>query len=93
MAEDWRSKNLDTVQRLRGQHFIRKPYSAYRPDWDHDHCAVCWVKLMEPNVSGEGIIHEGYAVTADYPHGADYEWICPDCFELGKDQMNWRDVT
>jgi len=48
---------------------------------------------MEPSVSGEGIIHEGYAVTADYPHGADYEWICPDCFELGKDQMNWRDVT
>jgi len=93
MTEDWRSKNLETVPYLRGQTFVRKAYTAPRPDWDHDHCAVCWVKLMEPKVSSDDIIHEGYAVTAEYQRGADYVWICPDCFEAGKGQMNWRDVT
>ena len=44
-------------------------------------------------MSGVDIIHEGYAVTSDYERGAEYEWVCPDCFELAKDEMNWRDVT
>jgi hypothetical protein len=92
MADDWRVQQLETIQYLRGQSFVRKAYTAYRPDWDHDHCAVCWTKIAEPRVEADAL-HEGYAVTADYENGADYEWVCADCFEFGKAEMEWSDVT
>ena len=84
---------LETIPELRGQSFIRKQYRAYRPGWDHDHCAVCGVKLMESGTEGEGIIHEGYATTSQYELGKDYEWLCADCFSISKDEMGWRDAT
>ena len=93
MTEDERLKNLDTISRLRGQSFIRKAYAGYRQDWDHDHCALCWVKLAEPSMAGDGMIHEGYAVTEAYEKGADYEWVCSSCFDVAKDKMSWRDAT
>ena len=37
--------------------------------------------------------HEGFAVTAEYELGADYEWICAGCFDFAKEAMGWRDVT
>ena len=92
MPEDWRTEQLETIPYLRGQSFIRKPYTAYRPDWDHDHCAVCWTKLAESHVEAEAE-HEGFAVTAEYELGADYEWICAGCFDFAKEAMGWRDVT
>ena len=93
MSDDWRTELLDMIPYLRGQSFVRKAYRDYRPGWDHDHCAVCGVKLAEPSIEGEGILHEGLGITADYSHGADYEWVCPACFEACKDQMGWRDAT
>lgn len=93
MVNDWRSEILETIPYLRGQSFVRKPYTAYRQDWEHDHCAVCGVTLAEVTVEGEDIIHEGYATTSDYEHGEDYEWVCDECFSASKDVMGWRDVT
>jgi len=95
MAKDWRLENLETNPDLLGAKFVRKPYRAYRPDWEHDHCAGCWARLIEPGVEieGEPSLHEGYAVTEEYPRGADYEWVCPSCFaEFGQD-MGFVDVT
>ena len=93
MAEDWRRDVLETLPYLRGQSFARKPYKAYRADWEHDHCAVCGVKLMEPGVDGEDIKHEGYAITSEYQHGGDYEWVCAECFAASQDVMDWKDAT
>lgn len=93
MAEDWRAELLETIPELRGQSFVRKRYTEYRPGWDHDHCAVCGVKFAEYDIEGEAVLHEGYAITAEYRHGADYEWVCPECFDASKDRMGWRDVT
>ena len=93
MSMDWRLKNLDMIKHLRGQSFVRKAYTEYRPGWDHDHCALCWAKLAEPGMAGDSIIHEGYAVTSDYEKGADYVWVCPECFALARAEMSWRDVT
>ena len=93
MADEWRNEMLDTVPHLRGQSFVRKPYKAYRPGWEHDHCAVCCVTLAEANVEGDGIIHEGYATTAEYQFGEDYEWVCAECFAASKNAMGWRDAT
>jgi hypothetical protein len=78
---------------LRGVDLERKPYRPYRADWDHDHCAACSAKLMEPGTAVEGVQHEGYATTASYVRGAEYQWVCVECFELFASEMGWRDVT
>lgn len=83
-AEQWR---YDSAEFLRGRSFERKPYRLYREGWDHDHCAGCTAKLMvEP---GPDILTEGWAVDATYSHGAEYEWVCPDCYDLLKDALDW----
>jgi hypothetical protein len=93
MSDDWRADVLETLPYLRGQSFVRKPYRAYRADWEHDHCAVCGVKLMEPAAEAEDVLHEGYATTSDYRHGEDYEWVCAECFAASSDVMGWKDAT
>jgi hypothetical protein len=93
MTEDWRAQMLETIPYLRGQSFVRKSYKAYRPDWEHDHCAVCGVKLMEPGAEHADVVHEGYATTPAYEHGADYEWVCAECFSASQDVMRWTDAT
>ena len=57
-------------------------------DWDHSHCAGCMTKFSLYD-DGESL-REGYAVTADYKLGEDYEWVCPDCFEALKDNLDWK---
>jgi len=37
--------------------------------WDHEHCALCWKKIMEKGVD----FQEGYT---DGKH-----WLCPNCYE------------
>jgi hypothetical protein len=89
MSKDWRLEHLETQPYLRGVAFVRKPYRAYREGWDHDHCAACWMKFSEVEVPGEVTQREGFATTAAYPRGADYEWVCVECFELFRDDMGW----
>lgn len=93
MTDQWRAEMLETLPYLRGQSFVRKSYRAYRPDWEHDHCAVCGVTFAEEALQGEAIIHDGYATTSNYKHGEDYEWVCVDCFRASKNAMDWKDVT
>lgn len=78
---------------MRGAHLIRKAYQAPSKAWDHDHCTGCWAKFMEPPTTGEGIVHEGYATTAEYVRGADYEWVCTKCFEEFSAIMGWIDAS
>ncbi len=92
MAKDWRVENFESSG-LRGAMLVRKPYQQWSATWDHDHCAGCWAKLMEPGHEGEDIQHEGYATTAEFVRGAEYEWVCIECFELFHDEMQWVDVT
>jgi len=93
MSDQWRADVLDMLPYLRGQSFVRKPYKAFRPDWEHDHCAVCGLKLMEAGAEVKNTLHEGYAITSDYQHGEDYEWVCAECFDASKDVMGWKDAT
>lgn len=48
---------------------------------------------MELGVNGEDLIHEGYTTTDEYPRGAEYDWICPSCFEQFREAMGWVDAT
>jgi hypothetical protein len=36
--------------------------------WDHEHCALCWKKIMKKG----GDFHEGYTDGKD--------WLCPECY-------------
>ena len=93
MNEDWRWESLETSPYLLNVHFIRKQYREYRPGWDHDHCVACCATLAEPGYTGENVVHEGYATTAEYVHGSDYAWACITCFEAFGDRMGWVDDT
>jgi hypothetical protein len=93
MNKDWRLEHLQTQPYLRGVSFVRKTYRAYRRGWDHDHCVACWAKLTERSMDGDTILHEGYATTAEYVHGADYAWACISCFERFSGDMGWIDAT
>lgn len=93
MSDEWRAEVLETLPYLQGQSFVRKPYKPFRPDWEHDHCAVCGVKLMEAGAEVKDTLHEGYAITSDYKHGEDYEWVCAECFDASKEVMDWKDAT
>jgi hypothetical protein len=35
MSDDWRTEVLETLPYLRGHNFVRKPYTAYRPEISH----------------------------------------------------------
>lgn len=88
MADD-RLKHLATQPYLKGVAFRRMAYRPYREGWDHDHCVGCWAKFAE---HGPEVLTEGYTTTADYQHGAHYEWVCPACFEDFRQVMFWTEV-
>jgi hypothetical protein len=94
---DWRLSGQERF--LQGAELVRKPYRAFSETWEHDHCAFCWATFMDPAFSEKHrkyveehpeVLTEGYATTADHPRGADYHWICPDCFADFADRFGWR---
>jgi hypothetical protein len=93
MAEDWRLRHLETQPYLRGVTFVRKHYKAYRSGWEYDHCVACWVTLAGPEIKGTDIVHEGYATTPEFVRGADYDWVCLECFGLFREPMGWKEVN
>jgi hypothetical protein len=38
---------------------------------------------------GPDIQHEGYATCEEYRHGADYAWVCLQCFDDLHGEMGW----
>ena len=93
MSQADRSEILKTLDFLLGQAFVPKPYQTSRPDWDHDHCAVCGQLFMESGGSDGRSLRAGYTTTANYSHGADYEWLCAPCFKASQTEMGWREET
>ncbi len=80
--DDWRLAGQEKY--LKGVTLVHRRYRQYKdnPNWDHDHCAFCWVEFCLEGCAGS--IQEGYA-TQD-----DYHWICPQCFQDFKDRFQWR---
>jgi phage terminase large subunit-like protein len=79
-VSDWRLTNQE--QYLKGSTLRFGAYRQPRADWDHDHCAFCWAKFMEPPAADT--LREGYS-TLD-----ERTWICPRCFEDFKAMFAWR---
>ncbi len=84
--DQWR---IDNAGHLKGLRLQFRRWTRRHPDdpWDHDHCAGCWVKFAE--VDAPDIHHEGFTTREDYRHGAGYEWICRQCFDDLKADMQW----
>jgi hypothetical protein len=86
--DDWR---LDLVRtHLTGVAFRWKKYYQWSERWDHDHCSACGATFSLGD--GGDYLKEGYAVTADYKLGEDYQWVCAKCFEDLKDNLGWTAV-
>jgi hypothetical protein len=95
--DDWRLRGQEDI--LLEAELVRKPYRAYSEHWEHDHCAFCWAKFMDPAFSPAHkqwidehpeVLTEGYATTASQPQGADYHWVCPSCFDDFRDRFKWH---
>ena len=76
-------------------------YRARSETWEHDHCAFCWAKFMDPEFSEAHRQHiaehpdvftEGYTTIAEHEQGAEYHWICKPCFDDFVDRFQWRIV-
>jgi hypothetical protein len=77
--KDWRLRGQEKY--LRGLSWTRRPYTAYRPGWDHDHCEFCSAKLM--GVRAPDVLDEGYETKGGYT------WVCPPCFEDFREMFEW----
>lgn len=73
---------------LRGIKLQFKRYRAPSGEWDHDHCHFCGAKFFEPD--DPEYLHYGYATCEDYYWGAEYEWICEECFRKYRELFAWR---
>jgi hypothetical protein len=76
---DWR---IDNAKHTRGAALHFQKYTHYSEDWDHDHFEACWAMFME--VPSAEILTGGYT-TED-----NYRWICPQCFQDLKEEMQWK---
>ncbi|MBO9534653.1 MAG: hypothetical protein J7513_16895 [Solirubrobacteraceae bacterium] len=95
--DDWRRAGQETVFPP-GTSWQLKLYRAWRPNWEHDHCVMCWAKLAEPGFSeahrelteSDGaVLARGYTTTAEHPAGAGYHWLCEACFADFKEEFGW----
>jgi hypothetical protein len=80
--DDWRLANGGNY--LQDLVLFWRPYTQYRPDWDHDHCELCMAKFVETPQHDSDDLTEGYC-TEDR-----YRWICRTCFDDFKDHYQWR---
>ena len=97
MTDDWRLTTQEEY--LSGATLVRKPYRVWSETWEHDHCAFCWAKFIDPSHSPEhaamvrddpSIQTAGYAAVGAGPEGQDdYHWICDGCFQDFRERFGW----
>jgi hypothetical protein len=81
---DWRLTNQENY--LKGASLSLRKFSIRpeQPQWDHEHCEFCWVKIVVKNESADPqLLTEAYA-TKDGSH-----WICPKCLEDFRALFGW----
>jgi hypothetical protein len=76
---DWRLQGQEKY--LHGCQWTWKRYRKHSDEWDHDHCAFCSGKFMEPGTPAA--LDEGYSTKQDY------YWVCETCFDDFKGRFGW----
>ena len=71
---------LQRLSYLRGAVWSWASWAPPRAGWDHDHCAVCWMRFTR--------LSEGYTAMGrvGQPH---YHWLCADCFRAHRELFGW----
>lgn len=96
---DWRLNGQEKF--LRGAELSWKRYHARDDTWEHEHCAFCRAKFMDPDFSKahrrqvdehRDALTQGYATTAKHQRGVDGPWVCEQYFEDFADLFAWRVV-
>jgi hypothetical protein len=81
--DDWRIQGQ--AKYIQGATFVWRSWSSDRPDWDHDHCDICWVHCWDCIFEDDpDTQHEGWA-TPDAAH-----WVCGACFEDFRNRFDFR---
>lgn len=90
--DDWRRMGQEAALPP-GTQLVRKTYQPRRPGWDHDHCSFCSAKFMAQDEPGQAMgddVHSlGYTTTDNLERGANYEWVCLDCFADFAEEFGW----
>ena len=68
---------------IKDKNFKLKKWVAPNKDWSHDHCEVCGVTISNK----EGAENEAYA------NEDKKDWICKNCFNKYKDELNWIEIN
>jgi N-acetyltransferase len=97
---DWRLTRQEEF--LAGAVLARRRYHARSASSEHEHCAFCWAKFMDPEFSPEhrrfvaenpDVLTEGYTTTHAHPDGEGVRWICEPCFNDFRERFGWRVTT
>jgi hypothetical protein len=79
--DDWRLATNEAPW-MHGARLRRTEYRRPSPDWDHDHCRLCWAKFAEEDVAERlDALPKGYV--------RDDERICQTCFEDFREHFGW----
>lgn len=79
--DDWRRQGQEVT--LAGRCFEWLAYSPASAEWDHDHCAFCWVKFMVGANAPPDAIGEGYRTREGD------SWVCRECFEDFREELGF----
>jgi hypothetical protein len=98
--DDWRRTGQEKY--LRGATLTWRNYQALSGRWEHEHCAFCWQKFLDPHYSPahEAALRDepdaqfaaGYTNVGDGDRAAGKWWICASCFADFKDEFAWTIV-
>ena len=85
----WRLTNQEQYLKGATLRMSRFKVRSGQPDWDHEHCEFCWVKIVEEKRKDDGddLLVEAYA-TED-----GYRWVCPKCFSDFREMFQWKVAT
>src|SRR5882757_1219191 len=85
---------------LQGATLTWKNYQVLTAEWEHEHCAFCFRKFLDPAYSDwsrqalkkEPGKHadQGYTTVGSELVKAGAEWICQKCFADFKDDFRWN---
>ncbi len=98
--DDWRRRGQE--QYLRRAQLTLKRYQALSAQWEHEHCAFCWHKFLDPSYSEthRRILEEipdrhsaeGYTNLPRQDRPAGKWWVCKQCFDDFAAEFEWAVV-
>jgi len=84
-ADDWRRTGQERF--LGKRKFWHAKYERWSEAWDHDHCLFCWETFRADNGPW---LNEGWATDRDECRGERYYWVCENCFQDFREELEFQ---